>query len=262
MNLKVKDIAAAIEAAAPLSLQESYDNAGLQVGNPDMQISAVLLCLDLTEDILREARKRECNLIVTHHPLIFRGLKRLTGATQTERLVEMAIKEGIAVYSAHTNLDAAAEGVSSEIAHALGLTDIRPLHRSEKDEATGLGIIGNIKPTPKIEFLRRLKEDFGVKSLRYSAQSPQIVVRKVAVCGGAGAGFIGDALRQGADVYVTGDLKYHDFTTYGLDLLLADIGHYESELCTMKIFSKIIREKYPDCQVFFADEEISPIATL
>lgn len=262
MNLKVKEIAAAIEAAAPLSLQESYDNAGLQVGNPDMQISAVLLCLDLTEDILREATKRECNLIVTHHPLIFRGLKRLTGATQTERIVEMAIREGIAVYSAHTNLDAATEGVSAEIAHALGLTDIRPLHRSEKDEAAGLGIIGNIKPTPKIEFLRRLKEDFGVKSLRYSAQSPQIVVRKVAVCGGAGAGFIGDALRQGADVYVTGDLKYHDFTTYGLDLLLADIGHYESELCTMKIFSKIIREKYPDCQVFFADEEVSPIATL
>lgn len=262
MNLKVRDIAEAIEAAAPLSLQESYDNAGLQVGNPDMPVSAVLLCLDVTEDILREAIERECNLIVSHHPLIFKGLKHLTGATQTERIVESAIRNGISIYSAHTNLDAASEGVSAEIAHTLGLTDIRPLMPEGPKGDTGLGIFGIIKPTPKIEFLRRLKEDFGVKSLRYSSQSPQIVVRKVAICGGAGASFIPDALRQGADVYVTGDLKYHDFTTYGLDLLLADIGHYESELCTMRIFSKIIRSSYPNCQVFFADHEVTPIALL
>lgn len=259
MKIKVKEIAAAIEEVAPLSLQESYDNAGLQIGNMDMPVSAVLVCLDVTEDILAEAKERECNLIVSHHPLIFKGLKHLTGDTATERIVAEAIKSGIAIYSAHTNLDAATDGVSAEIAHALSLTDIRPLRPDAKNPATGLGVVGNISPTPKMEFLRKLKENFEVKALRYSAQSPQIVVRKVAVCGGAGGSLLTDAINSGADVYVTGDLKYHDFTTYGLDMLLADIGHYESELCSMKIFSKVIRQKYPDCLVCFAEREENPI---
>lgn len=259
MKIKVKEIASAIEEVAPLALQESYDNAGIQVGNPDMQVSAVLVCLDVTEDILAEAKQRECNLIVSHHPLIFKGLKHLTGATATERIVAEAIRSGIAIYSAHTNLDAAANGVSAEIAHLLNLTDLKPMRPDAPDANTGLGVIGNISPTPKMEFLRKLKDVFGVKMLRYSAQSPQIVVRKVAVCGGAGGSLINHALDSGADVYVTGDLKYHDFTTYGLDMLLADIGHYESELCSMRIFSKVIRQKYPDCVVCFAEREENPI---
>lgn len=262
MNLKVKDIAGAIEAVAPLSLQESYDNAGLQVGNPDMPVSAVLVCLDVTEDILKEAIDHECNLIVTHHPLIFRGLKHLTGSTPTERIVEQALRSGIAIYSAHTNLDSASEGVSIEIAHMMGLQDLQPLRPSAPGQETGLGAVGNIVPTPKMEFLRKLQETFEVKALRYSAQSPQIVVRRVAVCGGSGAEFIRDAIRQKADVYVTGDLKYHDFTTFGSDILLADIGHYESELCTMKIFSKVIRSQFPECSVFFAEAETSPIGII
>ncbi len=260
MKIKVKEIAAAIEEVAPLSLQESYDNAGMQVGDPEMPVSAVLVCLDVTEDILNEAKERECNLIVSHHPLIFKGLKHLTGSTSTERIVAEAIKSGIAIYSAHTNLDAASDGVSAEIAHTLNMCNLRPLRPDAPGSDTGLGVIGDISPTPKMEFLRKLKDNFGVKALRYSSQSPQIVVRKVAVCGGAGGGFIADALAQDADVYVTGDLKYHDFTTYGLDLLLADIGHYESELCSMKIFSKVIRQKYPDCLVCFAEHEVSPVA--
>ncbi len=259
MKIKVKEIAEAIEAVAPLSLQESYDNAGLQVGNPDMPVSAVLVCLDVTEDILKEAKERECNLIVTHHPLIFKGLKQLTGRTAVERIVAEAIKSNIAIYSAHTNLDAATEGVSAEIAHILNMKNLRPLRPDAPGSNTGLGIIGDIDPTPKMEFLRKLKDNFSVKALRYSSQSPQIVVRKVALCGGAGGSFVNDALKQGADVYVTGDLKYHDYTTYGLDMLLADIGHYESELCSMKIFSKVIRAKYPDCLVCFAEHEVSPV---
>ncbi len=257
--LKVKDIATVIESFAPKRLQESYDNAGLQVGDPEMEVSAALLCLDVTEDVLREALERHCNLIVSHHPLLFKGLKEVTGRTATERIVITAIKENLAIYSAHTNLDSAWEGVSHEIAHALNMRDLRVLEPRDGEESVGLGVIGELQPTPKIEFLRKLKEAFKVKSLRFSSQSPQLVVRKVAVCGGSGASLIQAAIDAKADIIITGDVKYHDFTTYGLDIIIADIGHYESEICTKKIFSKIIREKYPDFVTYFAESETNPI---
>ena len=255
---KVKEISAAIEDFAPKDLQESYDNAGLQVGNPDMEVSAVLLCLDVTEEVVQEAKDRHCNLIVSHHPLIFKGLKELVGATATERIVIDALLNQISIYSAHTNLDSAYEGVSHEMAHMLSLKDTRVLDPKD-DERFGLGVIGYVDPTPSIEFLRKVKETFKVKCLRYSGQSRQLVIRKVAVCGGSGASLITRAIKEKADVLVTGDVKYHDFTSYGLDLLIADIGHYESEICTKKILSKIIREKYPDCVVYFSETEKNPV---
>lgn len=257
--LKVKDIATVIEEFAPKRLQESYDNTGLQVGNPEMEVSAVLLCLDVTEDIIKEALERHCNLIVTHHPLLFKGLKEITGKTSTERIVITAIQENLAIYSAHTNLDSAWEGVSHEIAHILNLKSLRVLEPKEGNPSAGLGVIGEIQPTPKLEFLRKIKNDFKVKCLRYSAQSPQLVVRRVAVCGGAGASLIKAAIENGADLIVTGDVKYHDFTTYGLDIIIADIGHYESELCTKEIFSRIIRGTYHDCVTYFAESETNPV---
>lgn len=255
----VREIASAIEEFAPLTLQESYDNAGLQVGNPDMAVSAVLLCLDVTEDVIREAKNRHCNMVVSHHPLLFRGLKEITGKTASERIVIEAIKSNISIYSAHTNLDSAFEGVSYEMAHMLCLENIRSLSSTDSDGRCGLGVVGDIKPTPKLEFLRRVKEVFKMKALRYSAQSPQIVVRKVALCGGAGMSLVGDALREGADVFVTGDVKYHDFTTYGLDILLADTGHFESEMCSTRILSRIIRDKWPDCITYFSEAESNPV---
>lgn len=258
-TLTVKDIADAIERFAPKMLQESYDNAGLQVGDPEMEVSAALLCLDVTEEILREALERRCNLIISHHPLLFKGLKEITGKTATERIVITAIKEGLAIYSAHTNLDSAWEGVSHEIAHVLNIRDLRVLEPHQENQSVGLGVIGDVQPTPRIEFLRKLKEAFKVKCLRYSAQSPQLVVRKVAVCGGSGASLITAAIASGADIIITGDVKYHDFTMYGLDIIIADIGHYESELCTKKIFSKIIRERFPDFVTYFAETETNPI---
>ena len=257
--LKVKDIAKAIEDFAPKRLQESYDNTGLQVGNPEMEVSAVLLCLDITEDVLSEAIERHCNLIVTHHPLLFKGLKEVTGHTATERIVIRAIRENIAIYSAHTNLDSAWEGVSHEIAHTLHLHDLSVLEPKEGYTDAGMGVIGNIQPTPKLEFLRKIKEAFKVRSLRYSSQSPQLVVRRVAICGGSGASLIRTAIAAGADMILTGDVKYHDFTTYGLDILIADIGHYESELCTKGLFSRIIRSIYPDCVIYFAESETNPV---
>lgn len=261
--IKVKDICGAIEGFAPLALQESYDNAGLQVGNPDAPVSAILLCLDVTEETVREARERSCNLIVSHHPLIFRGLKSLTGADQTQRIVMEALREGIAIYSAHTNLDSAQEGVSYEMAHMLGLKGLQVLVPSHEQAGIGLGIIGCYdNPVPQLEFLRKVKEAFGVKALRYSGQTQHLVIRKVALCGGSGAGFIGDALRQGADAYLSGDFKYHDYTSYGLDILIADVGHHESELCSRRILCRIIRESFPDCVTYFAESETNPIKIL
>lgn len=261
--LKVKDIAKAIEEFAPLRLQESYDNAGLQVGNPENTVSAVLLCLDVTEDVLREAKARSCNMIVSHHPLIFHGLKSLTGADETQRLVMEALKEGISIYSAHTNLDSATDGVSYEMAHDLNLRHLQVLVPSERDSEIGLGVIGVYEsPVPQLEFLRKVKETFSVKALRYSAQTQHLVIRKVALCGGSGASFIREAVAAGADAYISGDFKYHDYTTYGLDILIADIGHHESELCSRKILSRIIRESFPDCVTYFAESENNPIKIL
>ena len=261
--LKVKDIAKAIEDFAPLSLKEDWDNPGLQVGDREMTVAGVLLCLDVTEEILKEAKKRDCNMIVSHHPLIFGGLKRLTGANPTERIVADALRDNIAIYSAHTNLDSAFEGVSYEMAHMLGMKECRPLEKSASGgEKEGLGVIGTVKPTPKLEFLRKVKETFEVKDLRYSAQTPGIVVRKVALCGGSGASLIKKAMTAGADVYICGDLKYHDFTSYGGEILLADIGHFESELCSRKILSRAIRTECPDCVIYFSDCERNPIGLL
>lgn len=259
---KVRDIASAIERYAPLSLQESYDNAGLQVGDRDADVQAVLLCLDVTESVLEEASKRSCTMVVSHHPLIFHGLKSLTGADETQRLVLQALRRGIAVYSAHTNLDSTAYGVSYEMGSRLGVRDMRPLEPSGEESATGLGVIGMIDATPKLEFLRRVKEKFGVKSLRHSAGGCSLVVRRVALCGGSGASMIGKAIAAGADVYVTADIKYHDFTTYGNDLILADIGHYESELCSEQIFSRVLREAFPELIVYFSETERNPVLFL
>lgn len=263
MGTKVRDIIKVIEDFAPLRLQESYDNAGLQVGNAEQNVSAVLLCLDVTEEILHEAKARSCNLIVSHHPLIFKGLKSLTGADQTQRIVIEALKEGISIYSAHTNLDSASEGVSFEMAQMLSLKDLRVLVPSEVGEGVGLGIVGSYEnPVPQLEFLRRVKETFGVKALRYSGQTQHLVIRKVALCGGSGASFIGDAMRCGADAYLSGDFKYHDYTTYGLDMLIADIGHHESELCSRRIISRLLREALPECVTYIAESETNPIKIL
>lgn len=260
---KVKDIARIIETFAPKSLQEDYDNTGLQVGDPEMEVSGILLCLDVTEEILKEAKERSCNLIISHHPLIFRGIKSLTGEDAIQRIAIDAIKDNIAIYSAHTNLDSAMEGVSYEIGKMLDMKDMTVLDpHSPSDPSTGIGVIGRLSPTPKMEFLRILKEKFSVKALRYSAHAPGLVVKRPAICSGSGASLIKKAISLGADAIVTGDVKYHDFTAWGDRILIADIGHYESELCTRKIFFRLIRDAFPDSVVYFSEMESNPVAVM
>lgn len=257
--ITVADIANSIETFAPSQLQESYDNAGLQVGSPDMRVDGVLLCLDVTLDILAEAEARGCNMIVSHHPLLFGGVRHITPEDERGRIVMQAIKQGIALYAAHTNLDRTHEGVSYEMARSLGLNELQVLRPDGADPLHGLGIIGTLEPKPALAFLRQVKETFDVSCLRYSQSFPRLTVRRVAVCGGAGAFLIPDAVARQADVIVTGDVKYHDYTTFAGQILIADIGHYESEICTKKIFARILRDRLPQLPTYLSETEVSPI---
>lgn len=258
----VSDIISALEAYAPLRLQESYDNAGLQVGEPEAKATAALLCLDVTERSVEEALERGCSMIISHHPLLFGGVRQVTSDNEQGRIIIKAIRSGISIYSAHTNLDRASQGVSMEIAAELGLSNVKILEPDDHEPLVGLGAVGEIGPMPSFEFLRKVKDAFAVKCLRYSASFSSLIVRKVAVCGGAGASLIRKAVESGADAIVTGDVKYHDFTTWGSKILIADIGHFESELCTKKIFRHILAHSFPGFPTYLAEDEGNPINTL
>ncbi len=259
----VRDIVRSIEEYAPVSLQEKYDNTGLQLGNPDAEVKSVLVCLSVTEDVLAEALRRDCNMILSHHPLLFKGLKCISGRTSCERIVINAIKHDIVLYAAHTNLDFAIDGVSYEMAHQLDLHIDGPFIPTTPGAETGLGIIGNMaEPVPALEFLRMLKTTFSVKSLRYSADTSKIVIRRVALCGGSGSSFINDAIEAGADAYVCGDLKYHDFDSFASQILLADIGHYESEFCSRKILHRIVKTRHPEVTVYMSEADKNPLGVL
>ena len=257
--MKIVEVTRLIEEFAPLSLQESWDNAGLQVGNPQAEATGALLCLDVTEAILDEAVKKGLNLIITHHPLLFRGLKSITGNSHIERIVIKAIKNDIAIYSAHTNMDSAWGGVSHLIAKKIGLEDVEVLSPQSEGAVTGLGVVGNLPQEEGVlSFLGRVKETFGVGAVRYSGNVEK-PIRRVAICGGAGSEFVKEAVACGADVLITGDVKYHEFMSDNEKILLADIGHYESEHFTKEIFSEIITKKIPNFAVHYAELEKNPI---
>ena len=360
--MKIRYILNAIEAFAPRALQENYDNAGLQVGDAANDCVGVLLTLDVTEQTVDEAKESNCNLIISHHPLLFKGIKSVTPSTETGRIITKALNYGIAIYSAHTNLDNATDGVSFRMAKMAGLENVKVLvpqkgtlakvvafvpeeyekavlnalyengagnignydscsyimegtgtfrpkegatpfsgrkgelhHGREKrieviipiwkagkaieamlaahpyeepaydiiplansDNYNGSGIIGDIEPTSLGDFLQLLKSTFGIHTIRYSG-NPSSIIRRVAMCGGSGAPMASDAIAAGADVYVSGDFKYHDFTTYRGIISLADIGHYESEQCAKSILRDIIAGKFPDIPVTFSKTDINTI---
>ena len=247
--MKIREIADAIEQYAPLRLQEEWDNAGIQVGDPEADITGVLLCTDATEAVVAEAIDRGFNLVISHHPLIFHGLKKIMGRTPVERTVAMAIKHDITIYSAHTNMDSAWQGVSFRMADKLGMTNVRLLDANDVSpygeqaySTAGCGVIGDIEPMPAKEMLQKAKAAFEVGAVRYSGDGDTIVSR-VALCGGAGGFLLDKAVEQGAQLYVTADMRYHDFLDWHQRIVVADIGHYESEHFTKEIFLEIIQKK-------------------
>jgi len=361
--MNVKSITALIEAEAPLSLQESYDNAGLLVGNPAMEVSAVLISIDVTEEVIDEAIAKNCNLIIAHHPLIFGGLKRLTGQNDVQRSVIKAIKNDIAIYAAHTNIDNVLHGVSGKMADKIGLinrrvlvskpdmllklitfvpqlhaykvreaifeagagqignydacsfnvngtgtfranADAQPfvgkageLHAEEevrvevilpvylKNEVlaalvkahpyeepaydiialendwqqTGAGIVGELtEPEDEAAFLQRIKTVFGPTVIRHTRLLNR-KISKVALCGGSGSSLLKNAISAGADIYISGDFKYHEFFDAENRIIIADIGHFESEQFTKDIFYEIITKKMPTFAVQISDIKTNPI---
>ena len=260
--MKIREIMRTLEEFAPLALQDGYDNAGLQIGlTKDAEASGVLLCLDVTEDVLDEAVRLGCNLVVSHHPLLFRSVKSVTGRDYVERCVIKAIKNDIAVYSAHTNLDSAKWGVNYKIAEKLSLSDLRWISPKETEDS-GEGVIGVLpQPMEKMSFLRHVKEVFRAGCVRYNDWSGDIV-SKVAVCGGAGAFLIPSALQKGADVFITGEIGYHKFFGYENEMLLVDLGHYESEQFTHEVLAERIKALAPELKVYNTTIETNPIKYL
>jgi dinuclear metal center YbgI/SA1388 family protein len=360
----IKDIISAIEAYAPTMYQESYDNCGLQVGNPGDEATGVLITLDVTEDIIDEAIDRGCNMVVSHHPLLFSGLKRISGRTYVERVVLKAIKNDISIYAAHTNMDNVYNGVNAKIAEKLGLTDTRILSpktgtlsklytyapqaaadkvrdalfaagagslgkykecsfntagsgtfRPEEDadpaigeaggprewvdelkievivekhtetavlralfgshpyeevayeliplpnqnQELGAGMVGNLPgPMPATEFLAFLKHQMKTDCIRHTDLSEKNITR-VAVCGGSGSFLLKDAINAGADIFITGDFKYHQFFDAEGKIIIADIGHYESEQFTSEIFEAILKKKFPNFAVLLSNLSTNPI---
>jgi dinuclear metal center YbgI/SA1388 family protein len=361
--MKLSDFSGYLDDAVPLFLQESWDNSGLQVGEPDQEISSALLTLDITDEVMDEAVKSRTDLIVSHHPLIFSGLKRLIGQSATERLVVMAVKNNIAIYSAHTNLDSVCNGVSWKMAEKLNLTNVRVLVPAgkmlvklvtfvpqsyldrvrnavfnagagaignydrcgfslpgtgsfrpgentnpfvgekgkvhfEKEERfetvifandtkkvigalldahpyeevaydlyplennnvnAGMGCTGELpEALPEPEFLKLTASVFGYDGLRYSRERGKLI-KKIAVCGGAGISFLNNAIGAGADAFITGDIKYHSFFDAGDRILLIDAGHFGTEKFSVEILYDLIIKKFPKFAVRFSETNTNPI---
>lgn len=364
--MKIKEIICALERFAPLPLQDGFDNAGLQIGLTDVEATGALLCLDVTESIIDQAIDLGYNLIISHHPLLFKGLKSITGRDYVERCVIKAIKHDIVIYAAHTNLDNAFGGVNYKIAEILGLDNIRTLQPKEnlllklvtyvpteyangvrtalfhagcgnignydscsfsqtgegsyralkganpflgnldelhiekeikietilpaykKNEVVkalmashpyeepaydfytllndcqqiGSGIIGDlINPIEETEFLKMVKERFKVESLKHNSLSGK-TIRSVAVCGGAGSFLLPQAIRSGADVFITGEIRYHDYFGHDNEILMTEIGHYESEQFTNELLYSIISESFPYLSVQITNINTNPIKYL
>ena len=332
--MKIKKLINFLEKIAPASYQESYDNSGLIVGNPEQKITGVLVCLDSTEEVIKEAISKKCNVVVAHHPIVFRGLKKITGKNYVERVIINAIKHDIAIYAIHTNLDNVYNnGVNAKIAKKLSLINTRILRPKQKVKKlftfvpisysdkvrkalfkagagsvsdfqqlsyasvgmgtgkkigqaevkievlfssalqnkivsslikahpskvvpydivavensnlkVGSGIIGALKePIPEKDFLLKLKKRMKTNCIRHTPLLGK-PIQKVAICGGAGGFLLKNAMAQRADIFITADYKYHEFFDAEGKIIIADIGHYESEQFTIKLLYKLIKNKF------------------
>ena len=240
--MKVKDIINIIEEFAPLSIQEKWDNSGLCIGSPEDEVTSVLMGLDCTPELVDEAIACGADMIVTHHPLIFSGLKKISAEDLVGEAVVKAIRAGISVYAAHTSADKVIAGVSGAMAARLGLKDVRIL--DEDGEGTGLGVVGNLpEPMTAQDALELVKERFALKVVK-SSKPVGCKIERVAMCGGSGGSLIGAARAAGAQLYISGDISYHNFFTPE-GFMIMDIGHYESEIEIVDILFSLIKKNFP-----------------
>jgi dinuclear metal center YbgI/SA1388 family protein len=359
----IKDVIDYLEGIAPSSLQESYDNAGLIVGNDATEVKGILICLDSTEAILDEALKKNCNLIVAHHPIVFSGLKKLNGKNYVERVIIKAIQNNLAIYAAHTNLDNVQVGVNKKVCDRIGLKNCRILspkknilrklvtfcptdqgdkiraalfeagagnisnydecsyntegygtfrggegtnpfvgktgeqHRENETKVEsifpaylqprivasllkahpyeevaydiyplenshpqiGSGMIGELEnETDEKNFLKHIKEAMRTDCIRHTDLLNK-KVKRVAVCGGAGSFLLNDAIREKADFFITADFKYHQFFDSDGKIVIADIGHYESEQFTKELFAELLKQKFSTFAAHLSKTVTNPI---
>lgn len=285
--MKIREVVDALEHYAPLPLQEGYDNAGLQVGLTEaVEMSGALLCLDVTEAVVEEAVQKGCNLIVSHHPLIFRKLSRISDENYVQRTVRKAIKNDVTIVSMHTNMDAAAGGVNFKIAEKLGLKNVQFFGGEKEVDGVkgGSGVIGEIsdgdilkaaqagKLSDEVkehfaegiaadDLVLLIRERFGVECVQCN-QLLRHPIRKVALCGGSGSFLLGDAIAAGADAFITGEMSYHEYFGHEQEIQICVIGHYQSEQFTSEIFRSIILSHFPDAKCCISEINTNPIIYL
>ncbi len=250
--MRAIDLVRPIEEMAPLDGQEKWDNCGFSVGDPYAEVSRALIALDCTESVVDEAIECGADVIIAHHPLIFGGVKKISPQNWLGRVIYKAIRNNIAIYAAHTNMDKAAGGVSSAMADKL------MLQQREALTPDNFGVVGTLpQPLPGEEFVELVKRRFGVEFVRTSAL-PEEKISRVAVCGGSGKSFIPDAMEKGAQVYVTGDITYHDFYTE-TGFSIVDIGHYSSEYGIVDVFANILSKNFPNFAISISKKNNNPI---
>jgi dinuclear metal center YbgI/SA1388 family protein len=267
--MKIKDITNCIEELAPLHYAEDFDNVGLLVGSYNTEVSGVLVTLDTLEETVDEAIANNCNLIISFHPIIFSGLKKLNGNSYVERVVLKAIKNDIAIYATHTALDNVQNGVSGKICEVLGLQNpqtLIPKSNIATKETIGMGMIGELAlEMSEADFLRFVKHTMKTDCIRHSETIGKSI-KTVAVLGGSGSFAIDNAKSQNADAYISADFKYHDFFKAEKQILLVDIGHYESEQFTKNLLVEYLTKKItnfapalPVGRIILSEKSTNPI---
>lgn len=256
--MRALDIINIINDFAPCSYQESWDNSGLIVGDVNREVTSILIALDCTPCVIDEAISIGAQMIITHHPLLFKGVKQITPGNIQGRMLIEAIKNDLIVYSVHTNIDKVINGVSALMADKLNLQQRSILSVDSSDNEIGLGIIGSlpasISPSSMIVMIKDLFNLSVIKSSKLINRD----INRVAVCGGSGSSLISEAYKKGADLYISGDFSYHNFFCED-GIMIMDIGHYESEIAVTNLLMDIILKKIPNFAVRISEKNANPI---
>ena len=256
--MTIRDVANYLEEIAPLEQAEDFDNVGLLIGNYTTKITGVLVTLDTLEETIDEAITRKCNLIVSFHPIIFSGLKKINGDSYVERVVLKAIQNNIAIYASHTALDNSNVGVSAKMCEVLGLKNYKTLIPKD-NSTTGMGMIGELPAQMnEQDFLSYTKKVFKSDVIRHSSGLGK-TIKKIAVLGGSGSFAISNAIQENADAYISADFKYHDFFKAEAKILLIDVGHYESEQFTKNLLVEYLTKKFTSFAVVLSEKSTNPI---
>ncbi len=256
---QVKDVMAFLEEVAPLHYQEPYDNAGLLTGDPSWEVTGVLTCLDSTEEVVVEAIEKRANMIISHHPIIFGGIKTLADDSYVARAIIRAIKHDIAIYAIHTNLDNVLyQGVNERIAKQLDLQEIELLRPRDTPEV-GSGAVGFLShPLDHAQFVAHLKDRLQLDVIKATKPLARDI-RKVALCGGAGRHLLPDALSRGADAFISADFKYHEYFDADGRITIFDIGHYESERFTIDLLCDLIKGNFAKFAAYCTKVNTNPV---